>query len=138
MERALARDDSTAHEHSDAIAALLGSVPDAGEVAALFATVDDARLLTTRAALAPFARAAPMALGAWLQGARVAATAGDGGFFASLRSRESLRLLMLLPEPSPEVNAGRERLQAILNRRGRPDFTAAIGALEALQRELAN
>jgi hypothetical protein len=138
MERAVARDDSTAHVHSDAIAALLAGVPDAVEVAGLFATLEDARLLTTRAALAPFARAAPMALGAWLQGARVASAAGDAGFFASRRSQESLRLLMLLPGVSPEVQTARERLDAILRRRGRPDFAAATGALEVLQRELAN
>jgi hypothetical protein len=138
MERAVSRDDSTAHEHSDAISALLAGVPEATEVAALFARVEDARLLTTRAALAPFAREAPTALGAWLQGARVAATAGDVGFFASRRSRESLRLLLLLPGVSPEVQAARERLDTVLRRRGRPDFGAAIGALEVLQRELAN
>jgi hypothetical protein len=138
MERAVTRDDSTAHTHSEAISALLANTPDAAEVAGLFATLEDARQLTSRAALAPFARAAPMALGAWLQGARVAAAAGDAGFFASQRSRESVRLLLLLPNVSPEVQAARERLDAILLRRGRPDFAAAIGALEVLQRELAS
>jgi hypothetical protein len=138
MERAVARDDSTAQVYSDAISALLSEVPDGAEVAGLFATVDEARLLTSRRALAPFAREAPMALGAWLQGARVAAAAGDVGFFASLRSKESMRLLLGLPSVSPEVETARGMLDTILRRRGRPDFVAVSGALEVLQRELAN
>jgi hypothetical protein len=138
MERAVAREDSTAHVHAEAIAALVAEVPDAAEVAGLFANIADARALSSRRALAPFAREAPMALGAWMQGSRVAAAAGDAGFFASLRSRESMRLLLSLPGVSPEVETARGLLDTILRRRGRPDFIAVSGALEILQRELAN
>ncbi len=138
LERAAARNDSTAQPFADAIAALVAEVPEGAEVAGLFATVPDARLLSSRHALAPFARAAPMALGAWLQGARVAVAGGDAGFFASQRSRESLRLLLSMAAASPEVAAASDRLQTILHRRGLPDFAAAAGALDVLQRELAN
>lgn len=138
LERAALRADSTAQRYADAIAALVADVPEGTETAALFATVADARQLSSRRALAPFAREAPMALGAWLHGARVAAAFGDAGFFASLRSKESLRLLMGLPGTSAEVAAARDLLQTILQRRGRPDFAAAGGALEVLEREMAN
>lgn len=139
LERAAGRGDSTvARRFADDIAALVAGLPDGAEAAGLFASVATARLLSSRHALAPFARAAPMALGAWLQGARVAAGNGDVGFFASRQSKESMRLLALIPGASPEVTAASERLETILQRRGLPDFGAAMGALDLLQRELAN
>lgn len=139
MERGIARSDSLgAQASADAIAALVADVPDGAEVAGLFAHLEDARLLSSRAALAPFARAAPMALGAWLHGARIATITRDAGFFASLRSKESMRILLEMSQVSPEVETARDRLDKVLRVRGRPDFAAAAGALEIIQRELAN
>jgi hypothetical protein len=139
MERDVARSDSTmAQGHAEAIAAILSEVAEGSDAAGLFTNLKEARALSSRHALAPFAREAPMALGAWIQGARVAALLGDAGFFASLRSRESMRLLLGMQGVTPEVQTARDLLDTILRRRGLPDFTAASGALEILQRELAN
>lgn len=139
FERAWVRDDSSAHAPGDAIAALLADQPDGAEVGALFAGGPaEARLSAARHALAPLVRAAPMGVGGWLQAARVAAAAGDAGFFAGTRSRESLALLLDVPGVTPDVQSARDRLDQLLHRRGRPDFAAVSDALELLQRELAN
>lgn len=139
FERASVRNDSSAAAVGDAIAALLADQPDGAEVGALFAGGPaEARLPAARHALAPLVRAAPMGVGAWLQAARVAASAGDAGFFAGTRSKESLSLLLETPGVTPEVQTERDRLDKMLHRRGRPDFTAVADALELLQRELAN
>jgi len=139
LERSFVRGDSSAPALGDAIAALLADQPDGAEVGAQFAGgTADARRPSARHALAPLVRAAPMGVGGWLQAARVAAAAGDAGFFASTRSKESLRLLLTVPGVSPEAQAERDRLDQLLHRRGRPDFAAAANALELLQRELAN
>ncbi|MFA6165458.1 MAG: hypothetical protein WC700_02500 [Gemmatimonadaceae bacterium] len=139
FERAWVRNDLSAQAPGDAIAALLANEPDGAEVGALFAGgPTEARLPTARHALTPHVRAAPMGVGGWLQAARVAAAAGDAGFFAGTRSRESLALLLDMPGVTPDVQAARDRLDKLLRRRGRPDFAAAADALELLQRELAN
>lgn len=139
FERAWLRGDSSAQAPGDAIAALLANEPDGAEVGALFAGGPaEARLPSARHALAPLVRAAPMGVGGWLQAARVAAGAGDAGFFAGTRSRESLALLLAMPGVTPDVQATRDRLDKLLRRRGRPDFAAAGDALDLLQRELAN
>lgn len=139
FERAWLRNDSSAQAPGDAIAALLANEPDGAEVGALFAGGPaEARLPAARHALAPLVRAAPMGVGGWLQAARVAAAAGDAGFFAGTRSRESLALLLDVPGVTPDVQAARDRLDKLLRRRGRPDFAAVADALELLQRELAN
>ena len=138
-ERAAARGDSTAQVFGDAISALVTNVPDGIDVATIFAAGGaDARSSTARHALAPLVRVAPMALGGWLQAARVAASAGDAGFFVSRESRAGLTQLLALRSPSPEVEAARDRLDTLLHRRGRPDFAAVADALETIQRELAN
>jgi len=139
FERAWVRGDSSAQAPGDAIAALLADQPDGAEVGAIFAGGSaEARLPAARHALAPLVRAAPMGVGGWLQAARVAAAAGDAGFFASTRSRESLALLLTVPGVTPEVQAERDQLDKLLHRRGRPDFAAVSNALELVQRELAN
>lgn len=139
FERAWVRSDSSTEAPGDAIAALLANEPDGAEVGALFAGGPaEARLPSARHALAPHVRAAPMGVGGWLQAARVAAAAGDAGFFAGTRSRESLALLLGMPGVGPDVQAARDRLDKLLRRRGRPDFAAVSDALELLQRELAN
>ena len=139
FERAWVRGDSTAEAPGDAIAALLASQSDGAEVGALFAGGPaEARLPGARHALAPLVRAVPMGIGGWLQAARVAAAAGDVGFFAGTRSKESLALLLAAPGVTPETQAARDRLDKLLQRRGRPDFGAVAGALEVVQRELAN
>lgn len=139
IERAWVRGDSSAPAFGDAIAALLANQPDGAEVGAIFAGgTADARLPSARHALAPLVRAVPMGIGGWLQAARVAAAAGDAGFFASTRSKESLALLLDVPGVTPETNAERDRLDKLLHRRGLRDFAAVSGALELLQRELAN
>jgi hypothetical protein len=79
-----------------------------------------------------------MGIGGWLQAARVAAAAGDAGFFASTRSRESLSLLLEVRGVTPDTQAARDRLDTLLHRRGRPNFAAVSDALDLLQRELAN
>ena len=138
-ERASAREDSTAQVFADAIAALVAAVPDGADVAAVFATGGkDARAPEARHALAPYARAAPMALGGWVQAARVAASARDAGFFESRESKSGLAYLLALTGFTPEVEAARDRLDTLLHRRGRPDFSAVGDALELIQRELAN
>lgn len=139
LERAWVRNDSSAQAPGDAIAALLANQPDGAEVGALFAGGPaEARAPLARRALAPLVRAAPMGVGGWLQAARVAAAAGDAGFFAGTRSKESLALLLAMPGVTPDVQAARDRLDKLLHRRGRPDFAAVSDALELLQRELAN
>lgn len=139
FERASARGDSTAQRWADAIAALLADQPDGIEAAAIFAGGGAvARLPDARHKLAPLVRAAPMAVGGWLQAARVASAAGDAGFFASVKSRESLAMLLAMRGVSPEVQAARDRLQQLLRRRGRPDFAVVADALELIQAELAN
>lgn len=139
FERATARGDSTAQRWADAIAALLVDQPDGVEVAAIFAGGGDAaRAPDARHKLAPLVRAAPMAIGGWLQAARVASAAGDAGFFASARSREMLAMLLATPGVSPEVQTARDRLEQLLSRRGRPDFAVAADALQLIQSELAN
>ena len=139
FERAWIRNDSSAQMPGDAIAALLANEPDGAEVGALFADGPaEARLPSARLALTPLVRAAPMGVGGWLQAARVAAAAGDAGFFAGTRSRESLALLLDMPGVSPDVQAARDRLDRLLRRRGRPDFGVVSDALELLQRDLAN
>jgi hypothetical protein len=139
FERSWVRDDSSAQRSADAISALLVDQPDGVEVAGIFASGNvEARLPTTRRDLAPLVRIAPMGVGGWLQAARVAASSGDAGFFASTRSKESLRLLLEMPGVTPDVQTARDRLNELLARRGRPDFAAASGLLESLQRELAN
>lgn len=139
FERASVRGDSTAQHFADAIAALLVDQPDGAEVAAVYAAGgDNARLPDARHALAPLARAAPMAVGGWLQAGRVAAAAGDAGFFASVKSRESVMQLLAMRGTTSEVDAARDRLDTLLSRRGRPDFAIVADALELLQRELAN
>jgi len=139
FERSWVRDDSSARRSADAIAALLVDQPDGAEVAGIFASGNvEARLPTTRHDLAPLVRVAPMGIGGWLQAARVAAAMGDAGFFTSARSRESMRLLLDMPAVTPDVQTARDRLNELLARRGRPDFAAASGLLESLQRELAN
>ena len=139
FERASARDDSTAQRWADAIAALLADQPDGVEAAALFAGGGDAaRLPDARHKLAPLVRAAPMAVGGWLQAARVASAAGDAGFFASMKSRESLAMLLAMPGVSPEVQVSRDRLRQLLSRRGRPNFAVVADALALIQAELAN
>ena len=139
FERAWMRGDSSSQAPGDAIAALLADQPDGAEVGAIFAGGNaEARLPSARHALAPLVRTAPMGIGGWLQAARVAAVAGDAGFFASTRSKESLRLLLETPGVTPEVQSARDRLDELLHRRGRPTFSAVSDALELLQRELAN
>ncbi len=139
FERSWVRGDSSSAAPGDAIAALLADQPDGAEVGAIFAGGSaDARSPSARHALAPFVRAAPMGIGGWLQAGRVAASAGDAGFFASARSRESLALLLEIPGVTPEGQAARDRLDKVLHRRGRPNFAAVADALELLQRELAN
>ena len=139
FERSWVRDDSSAQRSADAIAALLVDQPDGAEVAGIFANGNvEARLPTTRRDLAPLVRAAPMGVGGWLQAARVAASSGDAGFFASARSKESMRLLLEMPNVSPDVQTARDRLSELLTRRGRPDFVAVSGLLDSLQRELTN
>jgi hypothetical protein len=139
FERAWVRGDSSAGAPGDAIAALLASQSDGAEVGALFAGGPaEARTPAARHALAPFVRAVPMGIGGWLQAARVAAAAGDVGFFAGTRSKESLALLLAAPGVTPETQAARDRLDKLLSRRGRPDFGAVAGAWEVVQRELAN
>lgn len=139
FERAAARRDSTAQRWADAIAALLTDQPDGVDVAAIFAVGGDAaRTPDARHKLAPLVRAAPMAVGGWLQAARVAAAAGDAGFFASARSRQSLAALLAMPGVSAEVQAARNRLQQLLSRRGRPAFAVVADALQLIQSELAN
>jgi hypothetical protein len=139
FERAWVRNDSSAAPFGDAIAALLADQPDGVEVGAMFAGGPaEARLPGVRHALAPHVRAAPMGVGGWLQAARIAASAGDVGFFASARSKESLALLLEMPGVTPETQSARDRLDKMLRRRGRPDFPAVADALELLQRELAN
>jgi hypothetical protein len=136
FERAAARRDSTAPRWADAIAALLADQPDGIEVAAIFAGGgDDARAPDARHKLAPLVRAAPMAVGGWLQAARVASAAGDAGFFASAKSRQSLAALLAMPGVPAEVQAARDRLEQLLSRRGRPAFAVA---LQLIQSELAN
>lgn len=139
FERASARDDSTAQRWADAIAALLANRPDGIDVAAIFAVGGAAaRLPDARHKLAPLVRAAPMAVGGWLQAARVASAAGDAGFFASAKSRESLAMLLVMSGVSPEVEAALDRLEKLLSRRGRPDFAVVADALVLIQTELAN
>jgi len=139
FERAFVRDDSSAQKSADAIAALLVDQPDGAEIAGIFASGNvEARLPSARHDLAPLVRVAPMGVGGWLQAARVAAMAGDAGFFVSARSRESLRLLNEMPAVTPDVQTARDRLGELLAKRGRPDFAAASSLLESLQRELAN
>jgi hypothetical protein len=139
FERAWVRNDSSAGAPGDAIAALLASQPDGAEVGAYFAGGPaEARLPGVRHALSPLVRTGPMGIGGWLQAARVAAAAGDVGFFASTRSKESLALLLAVPGVTPETQTARARLEKLLVRRGRPDFAAVAGALEVLQRELAH
>ncbi len=139
FERAWVRGDSSAQAPGDAIAALLADQPDGADVGAFFAGGPaEARLPSARHALAPLVRAAPMGIGGWLQAARVAAAAGDAGFFASTRSKESLALLLAVPGVTPETQAARDRLDTLLHRRGRPNFTAVSDALDLLQRDLAN
>ncbi len=139
FERASVRGDSSAPAFGDAIAALLADQPDGADVGARFAGgTADARLPSARHALAPLVRAAPMGIGGWLQAARVAASVGDAGFFASTRSKESLALLLEAPGVTPEARAARDRLDQLLQLRGRPNSAAVSGALELLQRELAN
>lgn len=139
LERAWVRADSTAPAFGDAIAALLADQPDGAEVGAIFAGgTADALLPSARHALAPLVRAAPMGIGGWLQAARVAAAGGDAGFFASTRSKKSLALLLQVPGVTSETHAERDRLDKLLHRRGRPNFAAVSGALDLLQRELAN
>jgi hypothetical protein len=139
FERAAERRDSTAQRWADAIAALLTDQPDGVEVAAIFASGGDAaRTPDTRHKLAPLVRTAPMAVGGWLQAARVASAAGDVGFFASAKSRQSLAALLAMPGVSAEVQAARNRLQELLSRRGRPAFAVVGDALQLIQSELAN
>jgi len=139
FERAWMRADSSAPVLGDAIAALLASQPDGADVGALFAGgTAEARLPSARHALAPLVRAAPMGIGGWLQAARVAAAAGDAGFFASTRSRQSLALLLEVPGVTPETQSARDRLDKLLHRRGRPNYAAVSDALDLLQRDLAN
>jgi hypothetical protein len=139
FERSWVRDDSSAQRSADAIAALLVDQPDGAEVAGIFASGNvEARLASTRRDLAPLVRVAPMGVGGWLQAARVAAALGDAGFFASARSKESLRLLLEIPSVTADVQTARDRLNELLSRRGRPDFAAVSGGLDLLQRELAN
>ncbi len=139
FERSFVRDDSTAQKSADAIASLLIDQPDGTEVAGIFASGNvEARLATTRHDLAPLVRVAPMGVGGWLQAARVAAANGDAGFFTSVRSRESLRLLNEMPGVPADVQTARDRLGELLARRGRPDFAAVSAVFETLQRELAN
>jgi hypothetical protein len=139
FERAAARGDSAAQVFAEAISAIVVEIPDGTDVATLYAAGGDrARSSSTRRALYSFARAAPLALGAWIQAARVAAAAGDAGFFASRKSREELAYLLRLPGITPEASAARDRLETLLTRRGLPDFGAVSGALEVVQRELAN
>ena len=140
FERANLRGDSTAQVFADAVSALVSDVPDGGvDVAAVFASGGDgARSAEARHALAPFVRAAPMALGGWVQAARVAALAGDAGFFASQQSRGAVLQLVALKGLTPEAEAVCDRLDTLLHRRGRPDFSAVSAALEVVQRELAN
>jgi hypothetical protein len=139
LERAWLRGDSSSAAPGDAIAALLADQPDGAEVGALFAGGPaESRLPSARHALAPLVRAAPMGIGGWLQAGRVAAAAGDAGFFASARSKESLMLLLEVPGVSPDVEAAREVLDKLLHRRGRFNFTAVGDAMELLERELAN
>lgn len=139
FERSWVRDDSSAQRSADAIAALLVNQPGGAEVAGIFASGNvEARLPSTRHDLAPLVRVAPMGVGGWLQAARVAATGGDAGFFASARSKESVRLLLEMPGVTADVQTARDRLNELLARRGRPDFAAVAGLLETLQRELAN
>ena len=138
-ERASARDDSSAQVFADAIAALVAAVPDGADAAAVFAAGGkEARAPEARRALAPYARAAPMALGGWVQAARVAASAADAGFFESRESKSGLAYLLALSGFTPEVETARDRLDTLLHRRGRPDFSAVGDALELIQRELAN
>ncbi len=139
FERASVRDDSTAQPAAEGIAALLVNEVDGAEVAGIFAGGGrEARSPEARHKLAPLVRAAPMGVGAWLQASRVAAAAGDIGFFAGVRSRESLALLLAMPGITPDVEAARDRLDTLLHRRGRPDFAAVADALALIQRELAN
>ncbi|MCX5762086.1 MAG: hypothetical protein NTW72_11410 [Gemmatimonadetes bacterium] len=139
FERASVRNDSSASALGDAIAALLADQPDGAEVGALFAGGPaEARLPRARHALAPLVRAAPMGIGGWLQAGRVAAAAGDAGFFASTRSKESLSRLLDVRGVTPDTQAARDRLDTLLHRRGRPNFAAVSDALDLLQRELAN
>lgn len=140
LERAWVRNDSSTAAPGDAIAALLADLPDGGaDVAAMFAGgAAESRAPSARLALAPFVRAAPEGVGAWLQAARIAAGLVDAGFFASARSKESLRLLLDMQGVSPDAQSARVRLQELLARRGRPDFAAVSSVLETLQRELAN
>ncbi len=138
LERAWMRGGSSAPAFGDAIAALLADQPDGAEVGAIFAGGSaEARPATARHALSSLVRAAPMGVGGWLQAARVAAAAGDAGFFASTRSKESLALLLKVPGVTPETQAARDRLDKLIRRRGRPNFAAVSGALELLQRELS-
>lgn len=139
LERAWVRGDSSAQAPGDAIASLLADQPDGAEVGAIFAGgTAEARLPRARRALSPFVRAAPMGIGGWLQAARVATIAGDAGFFASTRSKESLTLLLEGPGGTPEAQAARDRLDKLLHRRGRPNFAAVADALALLQHALAN
>lgn len=139
LERAWVRGDSSESASGDAIAALLADQPDGAEVGGIFAGGPaDARRPSARHALAPLVRAAPMGIGGFLQAARVAAAAGDAGFYASTRAKESLALLLEVPGVTSETQAARDRLDKLLHRRGRLDFTAVAGALDLLQRELAN
>jgi hypothetical protein len=139
LERAWMRGGSSAAASGDGIAALLAGQPDGAEVGAIFAGGSaEARLPAARHALSPLVRVAPMGVGGWLQAARVAAAAGDAGFFASTRSKESLALLLEVPGVTPETEAARDRLDKLIHRRGRPNFAAVSEALELLQRELAN
>lgn len=146
FERAWLRGDASSEAPGDAIAALLASQSDGAEVGGLFAGGPvAARLPGARHALAPLVRAVPMGIGGWLQAARVAAAAGDVGFFAGTRSKESLALLLAAPGVTPETQAARDRLDKLLQRRGRPDFGAVAGGVgggaegvgELVRREVA-
>ncbi len=148
LELAVRRRDTAAAAVAADIGALLGGVPAAGPVGAMYreigvragAAPEELEPLLARAgsAAARLAGAPLVQLGAWVEAARIAATVQDGAFFQARQSRTTLAQagsLSGLPEPA---RAAIGRVQAELATERAPEWSALDHDLTELLQALGS
>jgi hypothetical protein len=139
LELARRKPDSVSALIAGDLAALVGDLPGAAPITVTYLklatgqTVDSATFAATRTAATAFAGAAGVDLGAWIESARIAATASDTAFF----TRDGALAARLDRISDPSAAAAVTTLRSTLRAPSGVDFVAMRRALDELLRALA-
>jgi hypothetical protein len=136
LEIALRGRDPAAARTAAQVGILLGELPGSGPAVAIFRDLQDRAgapwteleplMAQGSEAAAAMAGEDDVRLGAWLQGARIAAGRQDIDFFRTRAAEAALRHL----QDDPATRAGAERIRTLTSGEGAPDWDVLGGILD--------